>query len=357
MIHTDKNTKDYKRIYNELIYTNKTQTKENFNLLHADSKISKILINAVDIDKNTALISPFIKTGVKNFEKYNKNFKNKKIKELIEKYKLKNNNNILNNNKNQNNDNISKLLKYPQAIGFYMLTRLIEQHDTLLFSDNIKNLLLDSSMKPYLSQNLLLYYKILYYERDINNLLRPLFAFLHNIYYMYLSYRYKNDLKRLKMLNIDFNLYINDARQVLLNDNNIYNLIFLDGFTASKCPCLWSYEFIKLLSEHISYDGLILTYSTALPLRNAFIESNMFIGNILDCENNIIGTIASKNENLIKNKLSEFDLGLLKTKSGILYHDENLNELNEAIIRSRDIDVKNSCKISASEYKRKYAKA
>jgi len=352
-IYTDKNmvSTDIK-LYNDKIYTNKIYDKDLPCSLHDKNKIDKIFINAIDIDKFSALISPFILTGVKNIKKYNKNLKNEKIKKLLEKYKLKIYYNIFKNNKN-----LSKLLKYPDAIGFFLLNKLISQHEDLIFSDDIRDLLFDISMKPFLSKNLLLYYKLLYFERYINNPIRHLFAFLHNIYYMYLSCRYKNDLKRLKMLNIDFELKIKDARQVLLNDNNVYNLIFLDGFTASKCPCLWSYEFIRLLSEHISDDGLILTYSTALPLRNAFIKSNLHIGNILDSENNIIGTIASKNKNLIKFELSEYDLGLLKTKSGIVYRDENLDGLNEAIIEARNIEVKNSNKISASEYKRKYAKA
>ena len=73
---------------------------------------------------------------------------------------------------------------------------------------------------------------------------------------------------------------------------------------------------------------------------------------LFDAKNNVIGTIASKSKNLINNELSEFDLGLLNTKSGIIYRDENLNADNEVIIKNRDIEVRKSNKISASEYKK-----
>lgn len=180
-------------------------------------------------------------------------------------------------------------------------------------------------------------------------------ADLHNIYYRYISYCYKNRLKRYNLRDIIFELKNEDARKTILQDDNKYNLIFLDAFTPSKCPCLWSYDFFKELYNHLEQDGLILTYSSAASVRAAMMEANLYIGNIYnERENKFMGTVASKDKSLIKYPLSEFDLGLLKTRAGIFYRDENLTALNEAINERRNFDVKNSTRISSSQYQKLY---
>lgn len=83
------------------------------------------------------------------------------------------------------------------------------------------------------------------------------------------------------------------------------------------------------------------------------VEAGFFIGNIYnEREKKFTGTIATKNKSLIKYPLSEFDLGLLKTKAGIFYRDENLTALNEAILARRNEDVKNSTRMSTSKYQK-----
>ena len=63
-----------------------------------------------------------------------------------------------------------------------------------------------------------------------------LFAFLHNIYYNYISIRYKKvkfkDAEKLFKLNF----LVDDARKSILTLNKQYDLIFLDAFTYSKAP-------------------------------------------------------------------------------------------------------------------------
>ena len=63
-----------------------------------------------------------------------------------------------------------------------------------------------------------------------------------------------------------------------------------------------------------------------------------------------MGTIAAKNSTLIKNNLTEYDLGLTKTKAGIVYRDKYLNATNEAIINAHRISVENSDLESSSSY-------
>ena len=127
--------------------------------------------------------------------------------------------------------------------------------------------------------------------------------------------------------------------------------MFLDAFTPAKCPALWTVDFFKLLFKHLNENGMVLTYSNSAAIRNAFLNAGFFVGKIYNPQmKKYTGTIAVKNKSLIKHELSEYDLGLLKTRAGIFYRDENLTDLNEAIIERHKKEVDESDLISSSKY-------
>lgn len=306
-------------IYNEQIYT--------------DNIFDKISITAIDNDKILSYISPFIKTGVKNFKNININFKYNAINKFI-----------------NNKDKISHP-KINELINYLIFEKIRENSNDFTQNEELNQVINNLTFSQYFDSNIKGIYKSYRYKPYKNNPTRGYLAILHNIYYRYLSKRYKSDLKRYKLQDINFSIKNDDARKVILNDNNSYNLIFLDAFTPTKCPCLWSYEFFKLLHEHLEPDGIILTYSTSASIRAAMIEAGFQVGNIYNKRlNKFTGTIATKDKKLIKYPLTEFDLGLLKTKAGIFYRDENLTASNEAISERRNKDVKNSNRISSSHY-------
>lgn len=308
-------------IYNEKIYT--------------DNIFDKISITAIDNDKILSYISPLIKTGVKNFKNANINFKYNAIDKFI-----------------NNKDKISHP-KINELINYLIFEKIRENSNEFTQNEEFNQVINNPTFSQYFDSNIKGIYKSYRYKSYKNNSRRDYLANLHNIYYRYLSKRYKKRLKRYQLQDINFKLKNEDARKVLLEDYNLYNLIFLDAFTPSKCPCLWSYEFFKLLHEHLEEDGLILTYSTSASIRAAMVEAGFEIGNIYNERlNRFTGTVAAKNKNQIKCPLSEYDLGLLKTKAGIFYRDENLNSLNEAINEARKIEVENSNRISSSHYKK-----
>lgn len=308
-------------IYNEQIYTNNI--------------FDKISITAIDNDKILSYISPFIKTGVKNFKNVNIDFKYNAIDKFI-----------------NNKDKISHP-KINELINYLIFEKIRENSNDFTQNEELNQVISNPTFSQYFDSNIKGIYKSYRYKPYKNNPTRSYLANLHNIYYRYLSKRYKKRLKRYQLQDINFKLKNDDARKVLLKDHNLYNLIFLDAFTPSKCPCLWSYEFFKLLNEHLEEDGLILTYSTSASIRAAMVEAGFEIGNIYNERlNKFTGTVAAKNKSKIKYSLSEYDLGLLKTKAGIFYRDENLNSLNEAINEARKIEVENSNRISSSHYKK-----
>jgi len=321
------NTKSFlneyiKFYYNESIYTDNIQ-KYNCKI-DTDNICPKLYIHAIDIDKNLVLLSPFFKTN-KKITSNNINFdKNKLIK------------------------NLSKILhskyKLNKIVNYILINKLYD-----MFDSEFDSLLFDRNNSVYFDKNCMAFYSGL---KFINDKIIPdnkLLAFLHNIYYKYISTRHKSALNSLQMFDFNFDINIDDARNAIKHDNNLYNIIFLDAFSPDKCPCLWTLDFFKELYKHLDDKGIILTYSNSARIRNAFLNDGFYIGRNVVNEKSC-GTVACKNKSLIVNELSECDLGLLKTKAGIFYRDENLNASNEDIIVRHKTEVSESNLMSSTKY-------
>jgi len=296
--------------------------------IYNDNIFSKISVTAVDNDKFLSFLSPFFITGKKNIKRQKLDFDYKKIEKYLQKPQPKN------------------LPKISNLINFVIFDKIAQKYPEILSNSEIESILTDTKYAQFTEDNLKGILR--YYQNNLHKTNHSMskLAFLHNIYYRHITNCYKKSVKRYKLQDFNFDLKIGDARQVIKNDKNMYNLIFLDAFTPEKCPCLWSYEFFKLLYEHLESDGMILTYSTSAAVRGAMIEAGFEIGG-----GDVRGTIAAKNKNLIKFPLSEFDLGLIKTRAGIFYHDENLTDPNEAISARRNNEIKNSDRLSSSKYR------
>jgi tRNA U34 5-methylaminomethyl-2-thiouridine-forming methyltransferase MnmC len=335
--HADRNIKP--------IYTDNNISQKSTNYIdkiYGDNIFSEISITAIDNDKILAFLSPFIKTGKKYFKNKNFDFEKKNIGKHLKK------------------DKRIKNHKIQKIINFLIFEKIAQNTPDFATNEAVMQILSSKEYAQFFEGDIRAIYRLENprgYKSILEQILGPLMGFLHNIYYRHVTNRYKKDLKRYKLADINFDLKIDDARQVIKNDNNLYNLIFLDAFTPSKCPCLWSYEFFKLLYDHLESDGMILTYSTSAAIRSAMQEAGFYIGNIYnEREQKYTGTIATKNLDLINYPLSEYDLGLLKTSAGIFYRDENLTGQNEAIFAARKKEVENTDRISTSQYKKKFNK-
>ena len=335
-------------IYNDTIDTNNISKTINNDKIYTNNKKYKIFIHAIDTDKNLATLSPFFKTFEKNIGKLNSKseiiYKQEKIKKLSAntastEYKLQNEVNIL------------------------LLQKVLNKID-----NNTISILYDKKYRQYFDLKMIRLFEFYQNNMSIYTPIMRSKAFLHNIYYKYLSKGYKKASKCLELLDFDFNLEINDARQAIMNDTNKYNFVFLDAFTPTKCPCLWSIDFFKLLYEHLEDGGLILTYSNSAQVRNCFLNAGFIVKKIFSKnQNKFTGTIAIKphtdisqntretnyNTELIHD-LSDYDLGLMKSRAGIFYRDKDLSLDNEAIINNHKIEVENSNLISSSKFIKTY---
>ena len=304
-------------------------------VLHESHKKNdfKIYIKAIDTDIILAFLSPFIICDKKNLPKdYKLPFNNEKISKMLHK-------------------SPKSKIKFSKEINVIFLLKILENHPEIYENKDLASILTSKEYHQFFEPFILHLFELYRLERGINTPKSRVTAFLHNIYYNYLSKRYKTALKSPIFNKFIFDLKINDARKEIITDANKYDLIFLDAFTPAKCPMLWSVDFFKLLYEHLDDNGRILTYSNSAIIRNAFINAGFYIGKIYNnTSGKFMGTIATKNKSLIKNDLSEYDLGLLKTKAGVFYRDKNLNGLNDEILAIHKREVETSDLESSSHY-------
>ena len=249
------------------------------------------------------------------------------------------------------NMHIDKEYKVNGLVNYIIINKLSDMYGKEY--PNLKKIVREKSSFRFLDKSLIKYAcfnQFWGYNKSSNNFLS---TFLHNIYYDHLSSRYKNiDFKTAESL-FNLNFYINDARKSILSINDKYDCIFLDAFTFTKAPQLWSVEFIAELYKRLAPDGVLLTYSNSVQVRNTLLENNFYVGKIYNDKNKkFIGTIASKNKKMIEHPLNNYELGLCGTKAGIPYHDPNLSFDKKDILELREYDFRHSPLMASSKYMR-----
>lgn len=249
------------------------------------------------------------------------------------------------------NMHIEKEYKVNPFVNYIILNTLAEKFGVDYPNENLHKILTDKENKKFFDKSLIKYAQFNQkwgYNKSSTNFLS---TFLHNIYYDHLSKRNKKmDFKAIESL-ITLNFWINDARKTILELNDQYDYIFLDAFTYTKAPQLWSMEFVAELYNKLAPDGVLMTYSNSVQVRNTLLENNFYVGKIYNEKSKkFIGTIASKNKNKIKYPLNNYELGLCLTKAGIPYHDPNLSFDSKDILELREYEYRHSTLMSSSKY-------
>ena len=249
------------------------------------------------------------------------------------------------------NMHIEKEYKVNPFVNYIILNTLAEKFGVDYPDENLKKILTDKENKKFFDKSLIKYAQFNQKWGYNKSYISFLSTFLHNIYYDHLSKRNKKmDFKAIESL-ITLNYWINDARKTILELNDQYDYIFLDAFTYTKAPQLWSMEFVAELYNKLAPEGVLMTYSNSVQVRNTLLENNFYVGKIYNEKSKkFIGTIASKNKNKIKYPLNNYELGLCLTKAGIPYHDPNLSFDSKDILELREYEYRHSTLMSSSKY-------
>ncbi len=167
------------------------------------------------------------------------------------------------------------------------------------------------------------------------------------------------------------NIHWGDARQKIyeIRDSLRFDLILLDPFSPQKCPELWSEEFISLLTERLSVEGRLITYSTAASIRASFKRAGLKIYSIVpsieDQNKWSLGTVAMKkgieqnfiSENCQFKELSTREIEHLATRSSIPYRDPTGEGKSKEIISTRKREQSKSQLINTSSWRKRWNSA
>jgi len=133
-----------------------------------------------------------------------------------------------------------------------------------------------------------------------------------------------------------------DARYLIQNiEDKIFDFIFHDPFSSQHCPELWTVEFFEQLQRVMKPDGVLLTYSSAAPVRGAMREAGFFIAETEPGHRMGNGTIASPSIFPDSGKAGgtpavHFPMvGKIDERRSIPYRDEHLCATSKAILRQR----------------------
>ncbi|MGB9937043.1 MAG: tRNA (5-methylaminomethyl-2-thiouridine)(34)-methyltransferase MnmD [Methanobacterium sp.] len=133
---------------------------------------------------------------------------------------------------------------------------------------------------------------------------------------------------------VNIGIFIEDARKI--ETKKKYDAIFLDAFSPAKCPELYSLEFFIKLKDLLDDNGVILTYTSAAPVRGAMVKAGLHVGEGPQFGRSG-GTIASKNLKNIKKSLSINDERMIAlSDAGIPFRDPELKDSFKRIIQRRE---------------------
>ncbi len=208
---------------------------------------------------------------------------------------------------------------------------------------------------------------LLYFSADIFKLIKKMIscgyettplndkrAFLHNIYYKYISLSEEYAIKGNNYANCHINFHYNDARLSIKGLTKKYDVVFLDAFSPQLDPKLWTIDFLALIKSHLHDNSVLVSYSKSTPFRSALLQLGLNVGKTF-IDNIDMGTVASFNKNKILNPLNDYDIGLINTRSGIVYKDEHLNKTANEIITLRKQEQDNSNLISQTKFLKSFA--
>ena len=136
--------------------------------------------------------------------------------------------------------------------------------------------------------------------------------------------------------NIHINIHVCDAREFIKNEaNGKYDAVFLDPYSPSKSPELYTIDFFSRIKEFLEEYALILTYTAASPVRSALVHAGYQIGQGPSFHRSG-GTIASLSEDMITTPLTFSDEKVIALSDvGVPYIDPDLNDDYETIINRR----------------------
>ncbi len=147
-------------------------------------------------------------------------------------------------------------------------------------------------------------------------------------------------------------LWWGDARQTLQSvPLHWADAVFLDPFSPSACPELWTVEFLTLVAQ--CSRGYLTTYSCSATVRSALIAAGFTIGSTPPLGRPWPGTIASR-VHIDLPPLSQMEQEHLQTRAAVPYRDPSLRSDRQLIRASRQREQQQSSLEPTSIWKKRW---
>ena len=159
-----------------------------------------------------------------------------------------------------------------------------------------------------------------------------------------------------------------DARQTL-NDvprNCQMDLIFMDAFSPSRCPQLWSEEFLGALADRLAPGGRLITYSRAAAVRGSLRRAGLELRSLLPAPQQrrewSSGTLAVKPSPIQRlpdqgpgwRSLQTMEEQHLNTRAAVPYRDPDRRHQAQDILRRRQFEQQRCGMESTSAWQRRW---
>ncbi len=73
------------------------------------------------------------------------------------------------------------------------------------------------------------------------------------------------------------NLFIGDAREYIKQFSSVFDIVYQDAFSPQSNPALWTKEYFHDIKTALKPDGILTTYSIALPVRLSLHVNDFYI--------------------------------------------------------------------------------
>ncbi|MFA6104290.1 MAG: TIGR01212 family radical SAM protein [Victivallaceae bacterium] len=121
-------------------------------------------------------------------------------------------------------------------------------------------------------------------------------------------------------------LMTGDARHSVKLLKHGFDCIYLDGFSPDINPELWTLDFFRELKRLLEPSGIIVTYSSAYPVRGAMLKCGLQAGETDAFGRRRGGTAAAADASIIESLVAEKDMNIiLKSTAGTPYRDPGLD--------------------------------
>ena len=121
-------------------------------------------------------------------------------------------------------------------------------------------------------------------------------------------------------------LVTGDARHSVKLLKHGFDCIYLDGFSPDINPELWTLDFFRELKRLLEPSGIIVTYSSAYPVRGAMLKCGLQAGETDAFGRRRGGTAAATDASIIESLVAEKDMNIiLKSTAGTPYRDPGLD--------------------------------